>query len=192
VAHSMTKYLGGHSDVVGGAVATNRQDIYEACKFYQNAVGGVPSPFDCFLVQRGLKTLEIRMQRHGESAGKIAEFLKTMQGVDAVYYPGLPEHPGHEIARRQMRGYSGMVSFKLSGGRAAVDAFCAETKLFTLAESLGGVESLLCYPYTMTHGAIPEDLKNRIGITDNLLRLSVGIESLDDLLEDLDRSLSSL
>jgi cystathionine beta-lyase len=189
VVHSSTKYLGGHSDVVQGAVATNDPRIHEACKFYQNAAGATPGPLDCFLVQRGLKTLEIRMERHGRNASAVARLLAGHPGVDAVYFPGRPEHPNHEVALRQMRGMGGMVSFTLSGGRPAVDRFFSRLRVFCLAESLGGVESLACYPTTMTHHAIPEADKKAIGITDHLVRLSVGIEAEEDLLEDLERAL---
>ncbi len=189
VVHSSTKYLGGHSDVIGGAITTRDADLYEACKFYQNAAGAVPSPFDCFLIQRGLKTLDVRMRRHSENAQAVAEFLKTRADVESVYFPGLPDQPNHDVARRQMSGYSGMVSFTLSGGRAAVDRFCERIELFLLAESLGGVESLVCYPTSMTHHAIPDAEKKAIGITENLVRLSVGIEAVDDLIADLEHAL---
>jgi cystathionine beta-synthase len=189
VVHSATKYLGGHSDVVGGAVMTSDDALAEALAFYQNAAGGVPSPFDCFLLQRGIKTLAVRMRQHEHNARAVAQRLEQSPRVSRVFFPGSPNHPHHELARRQMRGVPGMVSFRLAGGRAAVDAFFEKVGLFTLAESLGGVESLACYPYTMTHGAIPEPEKQRIGITDDLVRLSVGIESTEDLLRDLERAL---
>jgi cystathionine beta-synthase len=189
VVHSATKYLGGHSDVVGGAVMTSDDGIAEALAFYQNAAGGVPSPFDCFLLQRGVKTLAVRMRQHEHNARAVAQRLEQSRRVSRVFFPGSPTHPHHELARRQMRGVPGMVSFRLAGGRAAVDAFFEKVRLFTLAESLGGVESLACYPYTMTHGAIPDAEKRRIGITDDLVRLSVGIESTDDLIRDLEQAL---
>jgi len=189
VVHSVTKYLSGHSDVVGGAIVTSNDEVHESCRFYQNAIGSVPSPFDCYLVQRGLKTLEVRMERHSASAARIADFLVQHPNAGRVLFPGLENHPGHELARRQMSGWSGMVSFLIEGGRAAVDAFCERLRIFALAESLGGVESLCCYPYTMTHGAIPDSEKDRIGIAANLIRLSVGLESVDDLIEDLEHAL---
>jgi cystathionine beta-lyase/cystathionine gamma-synthase len=189
VVHSVTKYLAGHSDVVGGAVVTTNEDVHVSCRFYQNATGGVPSPFDCYLVQRGIKTLPVRMERHSSNAERIAAFLAGHPGVARLYFPGLPDHPGHGIAREQMSGWSGMVSFLVEGGRDAAHRFCERIELFTLAESLGGVESLCCYPYTMTHGAIPDAEKDRIGIADNLVRLSVGLEDSDDLIEDLRRAL---
>ncbi|HEY9593804.1 MAG TPA: cystathionine gamma-synthase [Spirochaetia bacterium] len=185
VVHSTTKYIGGHSDVIGGAIVTNDRDVYQKCKFYQNAAGAVPSPFDSFLVQRGLKTLAVRMERHQANAFAVAALLDTHPAVEEVFYPGLPGHPGHEIARTQMRGFSGMVSFRLKGGRPALDRFLKRLRVFTYAESLGGVESLVCHPATMTHASIPTAERERIGITDNLLRLSVGIEDIHDLTEDL-------
>ncbi len=190
VVHSLTKYLAGHSDVVGGAVVTSDDALAEKLRFYQNAAGAVPAPFDCYLVQRGIKTLAVRMERHAASALTIAEFLGKQPGVLRVYHPGLPEHPGHAIAQRQMDGYSGMVSFELEGGLAAAERFFGKTKLFTLAESLGGVESLTCHPYSMTHGAIPPEEKARIGISEALVRLSVGLEDVEDLLTELESALS--
>ncbi|OGC00220.1 cystathionine gamma-synthase, partial [candidate division KSB1 bacterium RBG_16_48_16] len=189
IVHSTTKYLGGHSDVVGGALLTNSKDVYDACKFYQNAAGAVPSPFDCFLIQRGLKTLEVRMIMHEKNATAMANFLQQHTAVEQVFYPGLGSHPNHRIASEQMTGYSGMVSFRLKDGLSACNRFFEKIKVFTLAESLGGVESLACYPFTMTHGAIPDAEKEKIGITKNLIRLSVGIESVEDLLADLDQAL---
>jgi len=190
VVHSTTKYVGGHSDVIGGAVVTNDADLHAACKFYQNAAGGVPSPFDCFLVQRGLKTLAVRMERHQANASVVAAVLRGHPAVSKVYFPGSTAHPGYEIARRQMRGLPGMVSFELRGGRASVEKLVARLRVFTFAESLGGVESLACHPATMTHAAIPEADRKRIGITDGLLRLSVGIEDPQDLEEDLAQALA--
>jgi len=189
VLHSTTKYMGGHSDVVGGAIATNDAEIHAACKFHQNAVGAVPAPFDCFLVQRGLKTLEVRMQRHDQNARAVAAFLKTHPKVERIYFPGDPAAQGHEVAKRQMSGVTGMVSFTMKGGRAEVDRFFSKLGLFMLAESLGGVESLVCFPSRMTHASIPEDERNAIGITESLCRLSVGIEAAEDLIADLDRAL---
>jgi cystathionine beta-lyase/cystathionine gamma-synthase len=189
VVHSTTKYISGHSDVVGGALVTNNDSLYAHCKFYQNAAGGVPSPFDCYLLQRGIKTLAVRMERHQQNAFAVAEFLKNNNNVEAVLFPGFPDHPGHAIALRQMRGQPGMIAFRLKGGREAVDRFFGNLKLITLAESLGGVESLVCYPFTMTHGVIPPSRKRGIGITENLVRLSVGIEDRDDLIEELRNAL---
>lgn len=189
VVHSMTKYLGGHSDVVGGAVLINDEALHEKVAFYQNAAGAVPAPFDCYLVQRGIKTLDVRMQRHHENATRIAERLVGHAAVERVFFPGLPSHPGHEVAKRQMSGWSGMVSFLIKGGRPAVDRFCERLHFFTLAESLGGVESLVCHPFTMTHGTIPAAEKQRIGILETLIRLSVGIEDVADLLAELEHAL---
>jgi cystathionine beta-lyase/cystathionine gamma-synthase len=189
VVHSVTKYMAGHSDLVGGALATNDEETYQACRFYQNSAGAVPGPLDCFLVQRGLKTLQVRMQRHDENARRVAAFLDSHPAVEAVFFPGLRAHPAHAVAERQMRGYSGMVSFYAKGGREAVDRIVSRFEIFKLAESLGGVESLVCFPTRMTHHAIPESEKAKIGITDALLRLSVGIEDADDLLRDLAHAL---
>jgi cystathionine beta-lyase/cystathionine gamma-synthase len=189
--HSTTKYIGGHSDVIGGALVTNDDDVHAACRFYQNAAGGVPSPFDCFLVQRGLKTLAVRMERHQSNAVAVTGTLESHPSVARVYFPGSPSHPGHDIAARQMRGFPGMVSFELNGGRAAVERFVERLRIFTFAESLGGVESLACHPATMTHAAIPEADRQRIGITDGLIRLSVGIEDAEDLKEDLIQALEN-
>jgi cystathionine beta-lyase/cystathionine gamma-synthase len=190
VVHSTTKYLGGHSDVVGGAVITNRPELDAEIGFYQNAEGAVPSPFDCYLVQRGIKTLGVRMKRHEENAYAVAEGLRGHPRAGRVLFPGLPEHPGHAIAKRQMRGYSGVVSFKLQGDEDALERFFGRLRLFTVGESLGGVESLVCLPYEMTHGSVPESVKARIGITPNLIRLSVGLEDRDELMEDLRSALS--
>ncbi len=188
VLHSSTKYLGGHSDLIGGAVMTNDPELYERLKFVQKSVGAVPSPFDCFLVHRGIKTLAVRMKAHCENALKIAQFLAAHPKVERVYYPGLEGHPGHEVARRQMRDFGGMVSFELGGD---VRAFFKTLKVFTLAESLGGVESLANHPATMTHASIPKEERERRGIRDSLVRLSVGIEHPDDLIEDLERALAA-
>lgn len=190
VVHSTTKYIGGHSDVVGGAIMGNSTNLYDQLYFVQKSVGAVPSPFDCWLSLRGLKTLALRMERHSASAQKIAEWLKSHPAVEHVYFPGLPEHPGHDIAMKQMRGFSGMVSFSMQGGKSAVEAAVRKLTLFSLAESLGGVESLCCYPARMTHAAIPKAERDAIGVTDALLRLSVGIEDVDDLIGDLAKALS--
>lgn len=189
VVHSTTKYIGGHSDAVGGAVVTNLEDVYQKLKFYQNAAGAVPGPFDSWLFLRGVKTLKVRMEAHAANALEIARFLERHPAVGRVYYPGLPSHPQHALAARQMRGFGGMVSLELKGGLAAVESFAAKTKLFLLAESLGGVESLLCYPAQMTHASVPPEERERRGIRDNLIRLSVGIENIGDLLADLEQAL---
>lgn len=184
VVHSTTKYLGGHSDVVGGAVV-GRAELVQPIAFYQNAAGGVPGPFDAYLTLRGLKTLELRMQKHCANASRLAQWLTEQPQVDKVYYPGLTSHPGHDLAVKQMRDFGGMVSLKLKGGTEAARRFMTRTKLFSLAESLGGVESLLCHPATMTHASIPLELRLARGIDDGLMRLSVGIEEVEDLEQDL-------
>jgi cystathionine beta-lyase/cystathionine gamma-synthase len=186
VVHSTTKYLGGHSDVVGGAVVTNNKELYERLKFLQNAVGAIPGPMDCFLVLRGTKTLPLRMERHSANAMKIAEHLSKHPQVSRVHYPGLPKHPGHAIAKRQMRAFGGMISFELKGGLSRALGVIAKTKIFSLAESLGGVESLIGHPATMTHASIPREERIKAGLTDGLIRLSVGIEDAGDLIADLD------
>ena len=185
VMHSTTKYIGGHSDVVGGIAITNDKDIADVIKFHQNAVGGVPSPHDAWLTMRGAKTLALRMQAHARNAQAVAEFLEAHDEVERVYYPGLPSHPQHDLAKRQMSGFSGMVSFVLRGPQSRALEFAHTLKYFSLAESLGGVESLICHPARMTHGSIPEADRIRRGVTDGLLRLSVGIEDIGDLLDDL-------
>jgi cystathionine gamma-lyase len=190
LVHSTTKYLGGHSDVVGGALCVRDATLYEQLKFYQNAVGAVPGPLDCFLVLRGIKTLALRMRQHCENARRIAEYLAQHPEVKQVRYPGLPSHPGHELARRQMRDFGGIVTMELHGGVERAMRFMSSTRLFTLAESLGGVESLMCHPATMTHASIPPEERARIGISDALIRLSVGIEDVDDLLEDLEQAIA--
>jgi cystathionine gamma-lyase len=191
VVHSTTKYMGGHSDVVGGAVVTSNPDLHEAMKFYQNAAGGVPGPFDSWIVLRGLKTLAVRMRQHEENALAVAEFLRDHLQVETVNYPGLTSHPQHELAKKQMSGFSGMVSFTLKGGAEAAHAAVQKTEVFHFAESLGGVESLITHPATMTHAAIPREQREARGVTDGLLRLSVGIEDKEDLVADLDRVISS-
>ncbi len=191
VVHSTTKYIGGHSDVVGGAAITNDPQIAETIKFHQNAVGGVPGPMDAWLVMRGAKTLAVRMREHERNARAIAAFLESRDDVERVYYPGLASHPQHELARKQMRGFGGMLSFVLRGGAERARHFVRTTKLFSLAESLGGVESLIGVPALMTHGSIPKEERERRGITDGLLRLSVGIEDADDLIDDLRQALEA-
>lgn len=188
VVHSTTKYIGGHSDVVGGAVVTDRDDLRDDIAFYQNAAGGVPGPFDAWLTLRGLKTLAVRMRAHGENAAAVAEYLQASPEVEAVHYPGLSDHPGHDIAVRQMDGFGGMVSVRLRGGRESAHAFLRALKVFSLAESLGGVESLASYPADMTHASVPAEERARRGI-DGLVRLSVGIEDVRDLLEDIAQAL---
>jgi len=185
VVHSTTKYLGGHSDVVGGAFITSDAEVYEKVKFYQNSAGGVPGPWDCWLVLRGLKTLKVRMREHELNASHVARVLEGHPAVERVYYPGLPAHPQHELAKRQMAGFGGMVSFELKGGFPAVERLVSRLKLFCLAESLGGVESLLCYPTCMTHASLGPEERERRGIRDNLIRLSVGLENAHDLEADL-------
>jgi cystathionine gamma-lyase len=189
VVHSTTKYLGGHSDVIGGAVV-GRRDLLQPIAFYQNSAGGVPGPFDAWLTLRGLKTLAVRMERHCANARRLAAWLAEQPTVRRVYYPGLPGHPGHELARRQMRDFGGMISVSLKGGKEAALRLLTRTRLFSLAESLGGVESLIGHPATMTHASIPAEVRQARGIDDGLVRLSVGIEDADDLQEDLRQALS--
>ena len=189
--YSTTKYLGGHSDVIGGAVVTGDPAIAESIKFHQNAVGGVPGPLDAWLVMRGVKTLALRMGEHARNARAVAEFLASRDDVAKVYYPGLTSHPQHELAKRQMRGFGGMVSFVPRGPESRAFEVAKRTKLFSLAESLGGVESLICHPARMTHGSIPKEDRERRGVTEALLRLSVGIEDAGDLVEDLRSALDS-
>ncbi len=189
VIHSTTKYIGGHSDIVGGAVVTRNADTMEPIRFNQNAMGAVSGPFDCFLTHRGVKTLEIRMKKHCENAQRIAAWAAEQSGFEKVIYPGLPSHPDHELAKRQMSGFGGMVSLVLEGGLDAARKFMATTKLFACAESLGGVESLVNHPAIMTHASIPREIRERIGVVDGLVRLSVGIEDADDLIADLERAL---
>jgi cystathionine beta-lyase/cystathionine gamma-synthase len=188
VVHSTTKYLGGHSDVVGGAVIGSKA-LLEPIAFFQNAAGGVPGPFDSWLVLRGVKTLGVRMDRHGANARGLATWLETLPQVERVYYPGLPSHPNHDLAARQMRDFGGMISVRLNGGAAAAQRLLTRTRLFSLAESLGGVESLIGHPATMTHASIPAPIRVARGIDDGLVRLSVGIEDEADLREDLSRAL---
>lgn len=189
VLHSTTKYLGGHSDVVGGAVIAAKAETLAAVVFAQNACGGVPGPFDCFLVHRGVKTLELRMRKHCENAGRIAAWAAEQKGFERVIYPGLASHPDHALARRQMADFGGMVTLVLGGGLEAASRFMSATKLFACAESLGGVESLVNHPASMTHASVPREVRERIGVVDGLVRLSVGIEDADDLIEDLERAL---
>ena len=188
VIHSTTKYLGGHSDVIGGAVI-GRKDILQPIAFYQNAAGAVPGPFDCFLTLRGIKTLSVRMERHCANAQTLAEWLRNHAQVEKVHYPGLSDHPGHEVAKKQMSGFGGMISIRLRSGAEGARKFVTRTKLFSLAESLGGVESLVCHPATMTHASIPLEVRLARGVDDALIRLSVGIEDVKDLQHDLENAL---
>ncbi len=189
VVHSTTKYINGHSDVIGGAIVLNNQEVYESIKFYQNAAGGVPAPFDSWLTLRGIKTLAVRMRQHEENASSVAKFLAEHPRVAKVYYPGLATHPDHELAKRQMSGFGGMVSFQYKGTYTDTAQLVRRFKVFALAESLGGVESLVCHPASMTHGSIPREIRESRGLTDTLLRLSVGIEDIADILEDLQQAL---
>ena len=186
VLHSTTKYIGGHSDVVGGALVTSDEELDAAFGFLQNGAGGVPSPFDAYLTMRGLKTLPLRMQRHSENGAQVAEFLQQHQAVESVLDPGLPSHPNHDVAARQMSGFGGMVSVRLKGGRDAAHQLCARTEIFILAESLGGVESLIEHPGAMTHASTAG---SQLEVPDDLVRLSVGIEDIADLIGDLEQAL---
>ncbi len=186
VTHSTTKYLNGHSDCVGGFVCTSDAGLAERVSFLQNAVGGVPGPMDCFLVLRGVKTLSVRMQRHQESAIKIARHLERHPKVTRVLYPGLESHPQHALAKKQMRGFGGMISFDLKGDLEGSRRFLKKVKIFACAESLGGVESLIEHPAIMTHASVPAEHRAKLGISDQLIRLSVGIEDVDDLIADLE------
>lgn len=191
VMHSVTKYLGGHSDVVMGALMLNDEALYKRLWFIYNACGATPGPMDSFLVLRGIKTLHLRMKAHCENGRQIAEFLKTHRAVDKIYWPGFEDHPNHDVAKRQMRDFGGMISFSLKGANLQKTfEVASKFKLFTLAESLGGVESLVNHPVSMTHGSIPKEARDAVGVTDNLLRLSVGVEEIEDLLEDLKQALS--
>ena len=192
VLHSMTKFINGHSDVVGGALMFNSDDIKEKIFFYQNAIGPSQSPFDSWLVLRGLKTLAVRMKQHEQNALKIASFLENHPMVERVIYPGLKSHPQYELAKKQMRGSSGMITFFLKGGITESRRFLENVKLFALAESLGGVESLVDHPAIMTHASIPKKVREDLGIFDNLIRLSVGIEDSDDLISDLELAFSKV
>ncbi len=192
VVHSTTKYLGGHSDVIGGALVTNNKDLYEELKFYQNAVGAVPGPFDCFLVLRGTKTLAVRMDRHCANAREVARWLFAHPKVERVYYPGLPDHPQHALAARQMRDFGAMVSFEVRSDVEGTKAFIRRLRVWTLAESLGSVKSLLAHPPTMTHASVEPEVRRKNGINDGLVRLSVGLEDAEDLIADLDQALAAV
>ena len=190
VVHSATKYLGGHSDLIGGTLVLNRDDLFEQLAFVQNAVGGVPGPMDAWLVLRGLKTLAVRMREHDRNARKVADFLSKHANVDRVFYPGMASHPQHELARRQMSGFGGMISFEVNGGLEPAKSVVERTQLFTLAESLGGVESLIELPAAMTHASIPAETRHAHGVADGLIRISVGLEDANDLISDLDQALA--
>jgi len=190
VMHSVTKYLGGHSDVVMGATCTNNQKLHEQLAFIHNSCGATPGPMDSFLVLRGIKTLHVRMDRHCENGRKIAAYLKAHPKVDKVYWPGFPDHPNHAIAKEQMKDFGGMISFTLKGATVEQTfAMASKVRVFSLAESLGGVESLLNHPATMTHASIPKEEREKAGVTDTLIRLSVGIEHIDDLIADLEQAI---
>ena len=192
VVHSATKYLNGHSDLIGGVVvcSNEKEDLANEILYLQNAVGSIMNPFDSFLLLRSLKTLSVRMERHCTNAQEIANLLESHQAIEKVIYPGLESHPQHDIAKKQMKGFGGMITVVLKGGLDSATSFLEKTKIFSLAESLGGVESLIEHPAIMTHASIPREVREEIGISDGLVRLSVGIESLEDLLEDIDNSLS--
>ncbi|NIC00538.1 cystathionine gamma-synthase [Halobacterium sp. R2-5] len=192
VCHSLTKYLGGHSDLVAGALVTDDEDLDERLAFYQNSVGATPSPFDCFLVLRGTKSLGVRMDRHCANAQELAEWLDAHDRVEHVFYPGLESHPDHDLAAEQMDDFGGMLSFELDASLDEASEFVAETEVFTLAESLGGVESLIEQPAAMTHAAIPREEREAAGLTDPLIRASIGIEHVDDLKADLQQALDAV
>jgi cystathionine gamma-lyase len=191
VAHSTTKYLNGHSDVVGGATMTRDDAVQDRLRFLQNAVGAVPSPMDSFLVLRGLKTLHVRMERHAENAMRIARFLESHAEVEQVTYPGLESHPQHALAKRQMSGFGGMLTFVIRGGLEGARAFLKNVRIFACAESLGGVESLIEHPAIMTHASVPAETRARLGIADGFIRVSCGIEDAGDLIEDLERGFAA-
>jgi cystathionine beta-lyase len=190
VVHSCTKYIGGHSDVIAGRIVLNDTPLSQQLSFIRNGVGSGLAPMDCYLLQRGVRTLPLRMKKHEENAYAVAEFLQTHPQVEQVFFPGFPDHPGHAIVAKQMRGLPGIVSFRMRGKRPQVEKFLTSLRLILLAESLGGVESLACHPASMTHAAFPETDRQKIGITENLVRLSLGIEDSDDLIDDLRTALS--
>jgi cystathionine beta-lyase/cystathionine gamma-synthase len=192
IVHSTTKYINGHSDVLGGAIVTADPELHETLKFYQNAVGAVPAPLDCFLTLRGVKTLPVRMDRHCENARKIAEYFSKHPKIEKVYFPGLPSHPGHEIAKKQMRDFGAMVSIELKTTLEETRKFTGAIELWTLAESLGGVKSLLCQPATMTHASVDPAMRRQVGIADGLIRLSIGLEDVRDLIRDLEQALEKV
>jgi cystathionine gamma-lyase len=192
VMHSVTKFINGHSDVVMGVIATNNQQLFADLKFLQNGIGAVPSAFDSFLALRGVKTLHVRMMQHEANAIKVSKWLEAHPKIDRVVYPGLPSHPQHELAKKQMKGFGGMVTFFLKGGMAESRLFLEKIKIFALAESLGGVESLIELPSVMTHASVPPEERAKLGISDSLIRLSVGIEDVDDLIADIEQALNAL
>ena len=192
VVHSTTKYLNGHCDVVGGAVVSANDELAEKVRFLSNAMGTCASPFDCWLVLRGIKTLPLRMRQHEENGAAIAAFLEQHSKVKRVFYPGLKSHRHHKLAQKQMKGYGGMVSFEIAGGAKAVKSFLRNLHVFSLAESLGGVDSLAEHPATMSHASMPEGFRKKVGITEDLIRLSIGLENIDDLKEDLEQALGSV
>merc|ERR1719331_1507028 len=189
VMYSLTKYMNGHTDVIMGAACTNSDDLAERLRFLQNAIGPVPSPFDCYLVNRSLKTLKLRMEEHQKNGLKVGKFLEGHYAVEKVRHPGLPSHPQHELAKRQMSGHSGMISFYLKGGLEESEKFLKALKVIILAESLGGFESLAELPYSMTHASVEEKERVALGVTNNLIRMSVGLEDADDLIADLKQAL---
>ena len=191
VMHSTSKYLSGHNQLIGGVVITNREDLFEHLKFVQKTIGAVPSPFDCWLTILGIKTLDLRMKKHTENAQSVAEFLEVHPKIDAVTYPGLPSHPMHHVAKEQMSGFSGMISFELTGGITAGKKVMNAVQLIQLAESLGSVETMITHPATMTHGDVPKEERLMRGLTDGLVRLSVGIENVNDIIHDLEIALES-
>ena len=191
VMHSVTKYINGHSDVVMGVVLTSDDGIYDKLKFIQNGLGAVPGPHDCYLALRGLKTLHVRMERHSQNAMEVAKYLEAHPAVERVVYPGLPSHPQHELAKRQMRGFGGMVTFFIKGGLDGARRFLETLHIFILAESLGAVESLAESPAIMTHASVPPEVRSALGLSDNLVRLSVGIEDIADIIKDLDAALKA-
>jgi cystathionine beta-lyase/cystathionine gamma-synthase len=190
VVHSTTKYLNGHCDVVGGAVVTTTDELTQMVQFLLNAMGTCASPFDCWLVLRGIQTLPLRMEKHEKNATAVTNYLQRHKAVKRVFYPSIKSHPGHEIAKRQMKGFGGVVSFELKGGQKAVNNFLRKLRVFSIAESLGGVASLADHPGTMSHASMPADYRAKIGISDDLVRLSVGLENIDDLVEDLEQALN--
>jgi cystathionine gamma-lyase len=192
VVHSTTKYLGGHSDLIGGATITKDEDVHSSLKYLQNAVGAVPGPLDCYLVLRGIKTLAVRMDRHNDNARVVSELLAKEPKVKKVNYPGLPDHPQRAIVKRQMRGNGGMLSFQLRGSFNQIKKFLKTLRVFTVAESLGGVESLIEHPASMTHASVPKERRLKLGISDNLIRVSVGIEDVEDLVQDLERGFKAI
>ncbi len=192
VVHSTTKYLGGHSDLIGGAIITKDEGVQSRLKYLQNAVGAIPGPLDCYLVLRGIKTLAVRMDRHNENTRTVSEFLAKQPKVEKVNYPGLPDHPQRGIIKRQMRGNGGMLSFQLKGGFNQCKKLLESLRVFTVAESLGGVESLIEHPASMTHASVPRERRTKLGISDNLIRVSVGIEDVEDLVQDLNRGFKAI